>query len=86
MTDDEILSRLAPIFRDVFDRNLALTMETQAETIPNWDSMAQVTLAVEIENAFGVIIRSAEMERLQRMRDLVGLIRARAPQDAGAAD
>ena len=82
MTDDEILDRLTPIFRDVFGHDIVLTMQTEAEGVPNWDSMAQVTLAVEIESTFGVIIRSAEMERLQHMRDLVGMIRARAPAAA----
>lgn len=80
MTDDEILDRLRAIFSDVFGQPVPLTIHTEASEIPNWDSMAQVTLTVEIEREFHVAIRSAEMERLRSLRELVGLIRLRSPE------
>lgn len=83
MTDIEILPLLTEMFRNVFD-NPALNVlpETTADDIPEWDSMAQVTLAVEIEHCFHVKIKSAEMEELRNVRDLIRLIKARSPAAA----
>lgn len=78
MTTDDILATLTEMFRDVFaDPAIVLTMGTTADDIPEWDSMSQVTLAVEIEHHFRVKIRSAEMEELCNVGELVELIRSR---------
>ena len=79
LSDSEILVRLTPIFRNVFDdQSLDPKPEMTAEAIAGWDSMSQVTLAVEIEHDFGVKFRSAEMEELSSVRELIELIKSRA--------
>ena len=35
----EVYSRLADVFRDVFDREVALADETTAADVPGWDSL-----------------------------------------------
>jgi acyl carrier protein len=83
MTNDDILLRLTEVFRKVFeDPTIDLLPDTVADDIPEWDSMSQVTLAVEIEHCFHVKIRSAEMEEMRGVRELMTLIRARLPAAA----
>jgi len=82
MTEEQILVRLTAIFRVVFaDPDLALTQATTADMIPQWDSMSQITLAVEIEFRFGIKVKAAEMERMRSIRGLLTLIEARLPVD-----
>jgi acyl carrier protein len=78
MTDDEILTQLTDVFRDVFaDDAIVVRPQTTADDIPDWDSMSQVTLAVEVEHRFGVKFKSAEMEELRSVRELIDLIKRR---------
>jgi acyl carrier protein len=73
-----ILATLTDICRDVFaDPTLVLHPETTAEDIPAWDSMSQVTLTVEIEHRFNIKIKSAEMEQLHVVGELVESIKSR---------
>jgi acyl carrier protein len=75
---DRILLALTELFRDVFaDPTITLRPETTAEDIPAWDSMSQITLTVEIEHRFEIKIKSAEMEQLRIVKDLVELIESR---------
>jgi acyl carrier protein len=83
MTDTELLSRLTDIFRDIFeDASLALTPETTADMIAAWDSMSQVTLAVEIEHRFGIKLMAAEMEQMRSVSELMALIQSRLTKPA----
>ena len=75
---DSILHTLTELFREVFaDPTITLRPETTADDIPAWDSMAQVTLTVEIEHRFKIKIKSAEMEKLRVVGELVELIKSR---------
>jgi acyl carrier protein len=76
--NDKILLQLTHLFREAFsDRLPALELDMTADDIPGWDSMSQITLAVEIEHRFHVKLRSAEMAELRSVRQLVDLIAAR---------
>ena len=78
MTDDELLLRLTGIFREVFDDPaIVLHPDTTADDVPGWDSMSQVTLAVEIEHRLKVKFKAAEMEELRSIRRLIELIKPR---------
>jgi acyl carrier protein len=78
MTRTELLSKLTDIFRYIFeDPDLVLTSDTTAEMIPQWDSMSQVTLAVEIEHRFDIRLKAAEMEQMRSVSDLMALIEQR---------
>ncbi len=80
MTDKEILERLTDIYRYVFDYDGdTLTERMTAEDIEGWDSMSNITLALEIEKHFGVKIKMAELESLKSVRALVALIKSSLP-------
>ena len=78
MANDQILERLRSIFRGVFeDDELNLTPRTTSDDVPGWDSMSNITLTIEIEHRFGIKVRTAEMEALRNVADIIDLVKTR---------
>ncbi len=78
MTHDDIYAELTQVFRDVFDDDdITLTAATTAEDVPGWDSQAHVNLVVAVETRFGIRFRTAELEALHDVGDVVALIAAK---------
>ena len=76
MTEQEIYLALTGVFRDVFeDETLTVTEWTAADQIRGWDSLATVNIIVAAETLFDVRFRSAEVDTLRNVGDLVGMIR-----------
>ena len=75
MTESDILAKLTELFRDIFDDEaLTITPETTAEDVEGWDSVNHITLVVAIEQAFRVKFKTAEIESLKNVGDLVKLV------------
>lgn len=71
----EILERLQPVFREVFeDRSLVVQPSSSALTIEGWDSLAHVNLIATVEETFGVRFALGELEDLKCVGDMVDLI------------
>jgi acyl carrier protein len=71
----DILERLQPIFRDVFDRpDLQVKRESNAKSIEDWDSLAHITLVSSIEQEFGIKFALGELQALKNVGDMVDLI------------
>jgi acyl carrier protein len=78
--DDEILTRLNTIFRDVLDDDdVVLTPATVADDVEGWDSLAHVRLMLTVERAFSLKFTAAQVGRLKNVGDLVALIADRLP-------
>jgi acyl carrier protein len=76
MDDGELLSRLQDIMADVFDEDdLTVTRETSAEDVEDWDSLSHIRLMVAVEREFGVKFTNAEIEHLEKVGDLIDLIK-----------
>lgn len=72
MTQQEIYPRLTKIMRDVFDDdNLVVTPQLTANDVEGWDSVSHITLVVAIEEAFGIKFKSAELEKMKNVGQLV---------------
>jgi acyl carrier protein len=72
MTQQEIYPRLTKIMRDVLDDdNLVLTPELTANDVEGWDSVSHITLIVAIEESFGIKFKSAELEKMKNVGQLV---------------
>lgn len=72
MTQQEIYPRLTKIMRDVLDDdNLVATPELTANDVEGWDSVSHITLVVAIEEAFGIKFKSAELEKIKNVGQLV---------------
>lgn len=84
MTDEDIIDTLNDIFRRVLDDpSISLSMATTADDVPGWDSMTQITLAVEIEQTLHVKFKNSEMEEMRDIGDLVALVRTHLAAVAG---
>ena len=72
--EDPILSRLTPIFREVFDDDtLSLRPEMTASDVDGWDSLAHIRLILSVQKAFGIKFSAVEMSRLKNVGDLMTL-------------
>jgi acyl carrier protein len=75
MQEMEIYTQLNEIFRDLFDDDsITLTPQTSAADIEGWNSLANINLIVAIEFKFKIKFRTAEIESLHKVADLVEVI------------
>jgi acyl carrier protein len=69
------MARLVPLFRDVLnDDYLTVTEESNAETMPGYDSLAHIDVITAIEQEFGIQFEFAELVPLRKVGDMVALI------------
>jgi acyl carrier protein len=72
MQQQEIYTRLTEIFRDVFDdETLVATPELTANDVKDWDSVNHITLVVAIEQEFGIKFKTAELEKMKNVGQMV---------------
>lgn len=77
--EDDIYGKLTPIFRDILgDDSLVLKPEMTATDVPDWDSFNHINIVVATEVAFKIKFKSAEIEELKNVGELVHLIQCRA--------
>ncbi len=75
MNEQAILEAIQPIFHDVFDDDsLAITRETSAADIEDWDSLEQINLLTAMEKRFSVKFSLGDVRNLQNVGDLVDLL------------
>lgn len=76
MADLEILNKLNDIFCDVFDNEeIEITVDTVAEDIEEWDSLAHIQLIKEIEKEFGIKLSSKEILSWDNIGEMVDSIK-----------
>ena len=75
MQEQEIYSRLTSIFHDTFDDDaIVLTPNTTAHDIKGWDSVNHINLIVATEQEFHIKFKTAELEALKDVGEMVHLI------------
>jgi acyl carrier protein len=85
MDQDQVMTRLSDLFREVFDDpDLVISASTTADDIPGWDSMTHINLIVGAEQAFGIRFGTAEMEGMHDVGELARLIAAKTGARAAA--
>ena len=70
----EVYSRLADVFRDVFDHEVALADETTAADVPGWDSLNHITLIGTVEDEFDVKCPMKDVVGMKNVGELVDKI------------
>jgi acyl carrier protein len=81
MQPAEIYSGLTAIFRDIFDdESIVLKPTTTVNDIADWDSLNHINIIVAAETKFGVKFKTAEIESLQTIETLAGLIESKLHQ------
>jgi acyl carrier protein len=72
MTDQEIMTKLTGILRAVLlNDSIVLTMETEREDVPNWDSFNYINFIVATEIEFGVTFKVADIESFANVGAIV---------------
>jgi acyl carrier protein len=72
MQQAAIYEKLTGIMRDVFDDEaLVATPEMTAAEVKEWDSVNHINLIVAVEEAFGIRFKSAELERMKNVGQMV---------------
>jgi acyl carrier protein len=75
----EIVSRLTPIFRDVFDNDALVVSEGMtAADVPTWDSLSNINMIIAIEKAFSVKFSIKDVRNLKNVGELLELIKRKA--------
>ena len=78
MNQSQILEQTADIIRDVIDplndKNLTIDTGTTADQVDGWDSFNHINIVVALEQHFGVKFKTAEIESLRNVGELVALI------------
>jgi acyl carrier protein len=79
METNEIVSRLTPIFRDVFsDDDLMVSDGMTAADVPTWDSLSNINMIIAVEKAFGVKFSIKDVRNLKNVGELLELIKRKA--------
>jgi acyl carrier protein len=75
MNQQTILSDLTKIFSQILDlEDVALTSETHAGDIEEWDSLSHIQLIVAIEKFYKIKFTSFEIQAWKNVGDMVSLI------------
>lgn len=78
MKEELIWERLAQVFREVFDDDVAIGPATTAMDVVGWDSLSNIQLLVAIEKAFpGVRFNTGQIASLRNVGEMVAIIRER---------
>ena len=79
MTDQEVLATLSQILGDLLgDEAIQLTMETQREDVPSWDSFNYINFIVAAEAEYRIKFRIAEVESFPNVGAIVRAIETAA--------
>lgn len=76
MNEMDILEKIQPIFRAIFDdEDLAVTVQTTAADVEDWDSFAQMQIIMGIEAMFGIGFSTDEVTEFGNVGDVVRTIK-----------
>ena len=62
------------LFRSLDNETIALSAETTADEIEEWDSLTHISIVVAIEKEFGIRFNLVEIKQLQNIGEFVVLI------------
>ena len=75
MASTTTFDKLTQVLRDIFENEeLTATPELTARMVDGWDSLGNVRLFVELEQAFGVRFSATEISSLKNVGQLAELI------------
>ena len=76
--ESDLYRELAQIFQVAFKKaSIELRPETTTDDIDGWDSFKYVEILIEIEGKYGFEFEPTEIDDLQNIGDLVGVILAK---------
>lgn len=80
---DDILNKVREAFKAAFDVDPQLiSLETSAGDIPAWDSVGHLSLATNLEQAFGITLDVDELMEMENVREIMRVITAKISKKA----
>ena len=77
MTETDIYTPLTAIMRDLLMQdNLVLSADLTPAQVKGWDSLMTISIIVAVEAHFGIRLQSQELDSIEKVGDLVGLIQS----------
>ena len=78
MESTDLIDRITPIFREVFDDDgLVVTTEMTADDIDEWDSLSHIRLIVSHEIEFGVKFKTTEIGDIRNVGGFIELLKSK---------
>ena len=78
---DYILIKVQEAFKAAFDVEPQLvSMETTPSDIPDWDSVGHLSLASNLEQAFGISLDVDELMEMESVREILRVVTAKLSQ------
>jgi acyl carrier protein len=78
MERTEVVTRLTPIFRKVFnDESVEVTDTLTANDVAGWDSLSHMLLITEVENAFSIKFKLKDLNKMRNVGDMMDIIIAK---------
>ena len=74
MNQADVITKLQTIFDAIFMEPVVLTPATSAKDVPEWDSLAHISLIVMVEKEFSVRFRVGEVETTKNVGEFADLI------------
>ncbi|MCR5179315.1 MAG: acyl carrier protein [Lachnospiraceae bacterium] len=78
MNREEVLERLQPVFRDVFDDDsITVSAETTSADIDDWDSLEHINLVNAVEQEFGMKFDMGQILTMKNVGEMADIILSR---------
>jgi acyl carrier protein len=75
---DDILTKVREAFKTAFDVDpQSVSIETNANDVPGWDSVGHLSLAADLEQAFGITLDVDELMEMESVREILRIIAAK---------
>ena len=74
MTRTEIYEKLAEVFEDVFDEEIALADASTAADVDGWDSLTHIALLSAVEDEFEIKFDMKAVQGLKNVGAMVDII------------
>lgn len=72
---DHILPKVREAFKATFDVDPKfVTMETKADDVSGWDSVGHLSLAANLEEAFGISLDVDDLMEMESVHEIVRII------------
>jgi acyl carrier protein len=78
LNEQDISLRLLKIAAEIFEVDIKhLSLETSAENLEQWDSMAHLNLFIEIQDNFAISFTIYEIQTLKNLDAIVDVIKSK---------
>jgi len=75
---DELLTKVQTAFKSAFAVDpRTITLDTSPDDVPAWDSMGHVTLASNLESAFGLSFDVDDLMQMENVREICRVVQSK---------